>query len=218
MNNKIKINNLVAFIAFVIFAIIAVGVLTDASWVHAVDKAGQSVVRPNGSYSDFGKTFFTWVTFLAQPITAMGLTAVVAIIALLVKKNVRVAAFIVVNVVAGAGVMWLIKQVIRRARPEVANRLVEENGFSFPSGHSTNAMVFYGGLLVLALLFIKEKKALKIAIVSVLAVIVLAIPISRVYLGVHYPTDVLGGLMLGLIILTVSTNLILLPNTIKSNK
>ena len=74
--------------------------------------------------------------------------------------------------------------------------LVTERGYSFPSGHSALSTVAYG---ILALLVIHSDlpRSLKRAIVAALVVLILLVGLSRVYLGVHYPSDVLGGWLSG---------------------
>lgn len=87
-----------------------------------------------------------------------------------------------------------LKNIVKRGRPE-GNRLVEEKDFSFPSAHSYGAAALYGGILLnagnLAAPF-----ALILTIIS--ATCLLLVGLSRVYLGIHYPLDVLGGWSLGL--------------------
>lgn len=85
---------------------------------------------------------------------------------------------------------WLIKQLVQRPRPGVL-RLVEESGYSFPSGHSCCSMAFYGLLAIILLARLRGKKRKWIA--AGLGLLVLAIGLSRVYVGVHYASDVLAG-------------------------
>lgn len=85
---------------------------------------------------------------------------------------------------------------VGRARPDLLPPLVTERGYSFPSGHSALSTVAYG---ILALLVIHSDlpRSLKRAIVAALVVLILLVGLSRVYLGVHYPSDVLGGWLSG---------------------
>jgi membrane-associated phospholipid phosphatase len=94
----------------------------------------------------------------------------------------------------------LLKSVINRARPG-HEHLVEVNTLSFPSGHSMSAMAFYGFLIYLSLNS-KIPLALKIFLVALLATTILSIGTSRIYLGVHYPSDVAAGFVGGLIWVT----------------
>lgn len=91
----------------------------------------------------------------------------------------------------------ILKQIINRARP-TEHTLMELHSLSYPSGHSMSAMAFYGFLIYLCYLF-KMKTWIKVLLISILSVIILLIGISRIYLGVHYPSDVVGGFIAGAI-------------------
>ncbi|MBT1706450.1 phosphatase PAP2 family protein [Chryseosolibacter indicus] len=94
-----------------------------------------------------------------------------------------------------------LKRAINRPRP-ITEHLVTVNSLSFPSGHSMSAMAFYGFLIYLCFR-IKMHKALRLALVILLSLLILSIGISRIYLGVHYPSDVLAGYMGGLLWITL---------------
>lgn len=85
----------------------------------------------------------------------------------------------------------ILKLIIRRPRPSGFN-IIDEFGFSFPSGHSMVSTAFYGFLIYLVYKNIKNKM-LKIFLCSLLFFLIISICISRVYLGVHYASDVIGG-------------------------
>ena len=101
------------------------------------------------------------------------------------------------NMAVSLACMWIIKHVIQRPRPE-GYRLVPETGYSFASGHSLNAMVFYSFLIYLVHTNIKNK-SLRIFLEILLGLWILLIGFSRIYLGVHYASDVLGGFVFGFI-------------------
>lgn len=95
--------------------------------------------------------------------------------------------------------VWLmnngLKYMFRRERPNIL-RIIEITNYSFPSGHAMVSMSFYGFLAYL-MLKTKNKKWVKLITVTLLAVIILLIGVSRIYLGVHYFSDVLAGCVFG---------------------
>ena len=98
----------------------------------------------------------------------------------------------------------IMKAVFARPRPELAVRLIEESGWSFPSGHSMNCIVCYGILIYLLRRHCQDRR-LANALTILLSLLILSIGCSRVYVGVHYPTDILGGWSLGLAFLLAAT-------------
>ena len=92
--------------------------------------------------------------------------------------------------------VW-IKNEISRPRPAEAERLVEAHSFSFPSGHSMSAIAFYGFLIYLTFKLV-ENRFLRYTLILFEILLILSIGMSRIYLGVHYPSDVLAGFTAGL--------------------
>ena len=104
-------------------------------------------------------------------------------------------AMIVINLLLSSLINVSIKYLIHRERPNIL-KLIEIGGFSFPSGHSMASMSFYGFLIYLTSKNYKGK--VKYLIIAVLAIVILLIGLSRIYLGVHYASDVIGGFSLGI--------------------
>lgn len=103
---------------------------------------------------------------------------------------------IVLIALAGSAVMdELLKHIFHRTRPNIA-RLVEVSGYSFPSGHAMVSLAFYGMLAYLIWINIKSS-TLRYFIALFFFLLVFAIGISRIYLGAHYPSDVLAGFAAG---------------------
>lgn len=90
----------------------------------------------------------------------------------------------------------LIKEILQRPRPEEALHLIQQGGFSFPSGHAMTGLVFYGLVIYFLLRSIKNISTRGI-LLAVGVVYIFLIGFSRIYLGVHYPSDVLAGWCLG---------------------
>ena len=101
----------------------------------------------------------------------------------------------------------LFKALVQRPRPDRSFWLVLENGFSFPSGHSMNGMFCYGMMMYLAYRNI-ENARLRTGILILIGLLIPLIAFSRVYLGVHYPTDVIGGALRGFSLLMIATILL----------
>lgn len=91
----------------------------------------------------------------------------------------------------------MLKRFINRARPGIEH-LVSVETLSYPSGHAMSAMAFYGFLIYLCTRF-RINKFLKTGLIALLVFIILSIGTSRIYLGVHYPSDIAGGYIAGLI-------------------
>src|SRR5260221_5711801 len=131
------------------------------------------------------------VTFLGNAQTLVVLTAVAALVALLAGR-LRDAVLLVLAVVAGALFFEVVKLVVQRPRPPLEDARIVQGGFSFPSGHSTLAATVYGTVAYLLIRGIRQDRW-KVLVGSGAVLVVLAIGVSRIYLGVHYPSDVLAG-------------------------
>lgn len=123
----------------------------------------------------------------------IGVTVGVVIV-FLIKKEYRLALYTILNILWAHLINTFIKYIIRRNRP-VGHRLVEEKGFSFPSGHSMVSFAVYTFIIYLVYRNIKNK-ALKITLIILLSLLIFLIGFSRIYLGVHYTSDVLAGYLI----------------------
>jgi undecaprenyl-diphosphatase len=110
---------------------------------------------------------------------------------LVLRKKNRQASFIVF--VSGMGVLinFILKELIHRPRPSLSP-LVELSSYSFPSGHAMNSFIFYS-LYIYVFFSLSKNLLARIAIITLCCLLILFIGISRIYLGVHYPTDVIAG-------------------------
>ena len=143
-----------------------------------------------------------WLTAIAVDVTALGsitlvtLFAALMFVVLLALRN-RIGALQLAIASIGAA-FWteVTKNIIERARPEVIPRLVEVSGSSYPSGHSLAATSTYFTIAILVGHRLESAPA-RIAILAMAGLMIVLVAFSRVYLGVHYPTDVAGGVALG---------------------
>jgi len=101
-----------------------------------------------------------------------------------------------------------IKGLVQRPRPDEALHLIEQGGFSFPSGHSITSMFVFGLLICLIRINVKDRKTADILTV-LLAIPMIFVGLSRIYLGVHYPTDVLAGWCLGIAVIIILKSLVM---------
>ena len=146
------------------------------------------------------------VTTLAN-IQAVIIFLLLAVTILLFRRQRVLAALIILLVGAEELVTFLLKHLIHRLRPTVSLRIIGEDGFSFPSGHVVRATVLFGFLTYLLYRSYKSKKA-RILTLIVYFLAVFLVAVSRIYLGVHYPTDVWASFLLGCAILTLTIGLI----------
>jgi len=142
------------------------------------------------------------VTRMASPI----ILALFAFILLATMKNKKIKYTAIINLAMAALLNFLIKNIIQRPRP-VGHRLIDESGYSFPSGHSMVSMAFYGYFIYLINKNVKSKKTRILATIGLTCLIV-SIGLSRIYLGVHYTSDVLGGFCIAVSYLMVYTGVI----------
>ncbi len=143
-----------------------------------------------------------WVELAMRDITSLGGGTVVVIITIVVvgflilQKNYNAMWLILLATIGGALVSLGLKELIGRERPPLIFHLVYVDSLSFPSGHSMiSAVVYLTQAFLLAR--IRKKKSTRVYIITVALILTFLIGISRVYLGVHYPTDVLAGWSIG---------------------
>lgn len=155
-------------------------------------------------YNIISKSISEYVTPIAKIITKLGNPGsliLITIILFLVIKNKRIKWAIPINLVCSAILNITLKNIIQRPRP-IEYRIIDENGYSFPSGHSMISMAFYGFLIYLIYKNVKNKY-IKVISILLLSTLILLIGISRIYLGVHYTSDVIGGFLLAISYLTL---------------
>lgn len=125
----------------------------------------------------------------------------VCVVSLVIFRDKKINICIVSNLVIVTMLNSLLKLMFMRDRPNI-NPLTVENTYSFPSGHSMVSLAFYGYLIYLIYNHINNKKV-RWFLISILAILILLVGVSRIYLGVHYASDVIGGFCFSIIYLII---------------
>jgi len=170
-------------------------------------KTKSEIYLDNIVYNFISKFINNSLTYIIKFITFLGsATFVIAltVMALLFLKNKRIGIFMAIDLIVITNFQYLLKPIFGRMRPQDIN-LIEETSYSFPSGHSLTAMAFYGFIIYL---IYKSNLKYKKVYITLLSILILLIGLSRVYLGVHYITDVLGGFTFSLFYLIIFIELI----------
>lgn len=148
-------------------------------------------------------------TVVAKLITNFGSVSGIIIISLLFFIFVRkklISFLVFLNLAISGGLNQLLKNIIQRPRP-TEYRLIDESGYSFPSGHSMVSAAFYGLFIYLIYKYVKNKY-IKCVLITLLTLLIISIGISRIYLGVHYTSDVLAGFFISISYLIIFTSVI----------
>lgn len=201
---ELSLRLLVAFI-LCIFSGIAFGYIAAAV-------GNESIAHFDASIIGFVQGLETpWLTMMMKIFTWIGSGYVVAPIALIgfivlyFVLHYRQQALLLVTVVAGSVIFnSLLKHYFKRERPEI-HRILDANGFSFPSGHSMMAFALYAIIAFIAWRNVQTWIS-RIVLLLFTAFMILIIGISRVYLGVHYPSDIVGGFLVSALWVTIATS------------
>lgn len=144
---------------------------------------------------------FKAISFICSP-KFMIILNVLLFIFIIIKKKYKLF-IIVLSSISSVIINNLVKIIVRRERPDYL-RMVMEKSYSFPSGHAMISVLFFGSIIYLVNKYnLKYKKLITFS----LSTFVLLVGISRIYLGVHYLTDVVGGYLLGFIVLLLIIHL-----------
>lgn len=152
-----------------------------------------------------------FMTFIMKAITRFGdaeTLILIAIICLIFIRNKKIGGSIAINLASVGLINYVLKKIIQRPRPPLEFRMVEESSFSFPSGHAMASMAFYGLIVYFINKNMKNEKLKKIISIS-LSILIFLIGISRIYLGVHYASDVIAGFAISIVYLILYITYIL---------
>lgn len=177
-----------------LFSFIAFNIQKNTILRQQFDSHITSWIR--GDMTDLKTTFLKFLTQFGNPIIVV-ILAIVIVLFFLKKKDYTTSLWFTQNMALGAGLLnKIMKETFKRPRPDLTH-LVVEKSWSFPSGHAMASMILFGSLIYLIYQTI-QNLWIKIGLISLASIMILMIGISRIYLGVHYPSDILGGYLLAL--------------------
>lgn len=198
---KRKIRFFSVILAFSVFMSLLIGVKFQSQWLNNLNLAGQQLIQHRSVFADVS---FTYITQLGSVTFTLILTVLLSLF-FIYHQQYRLLAFLLVNVILFAGVVTqLIKYLVRNPRP--IPQLLSEHGYSFPSGHTMIAILLYGTLIIIIQIKM-QNSLLKYITIMMFLILIIAIPTSRIYVNVHYPSDILAGLALGYGLLIISQHL-----------
>ena len=200
MKTKEIIEKNIKWIVLFLCIILIIGIIEDLldKEIDKLDVAGYNLVSEY-LISDNVTPIAKAITQLGGAIFLIGLSITLAI----VIKNKKIGILIWVNIAISTLLNQILKFIIQRPRP-TEFRIIDESGYSFPSGHSMISATFYGFLIYLIYKNVKNKY-LKYSLITMLVILILLIGTSRIYLGVHYASDVLAGFLIAISYLIIFT-------------
>ena len=129
---------------------------------------------------------------------------VLSILLLLIMKKKKLPLLISLNLIISFISNQIAKQIFTRPRP-IGINLIEETGYSYPSGHAMISMAYFGFISYLIYKYVKNK-LIKTILISSIFILIILIGFSRIYLGVHYLSDIIGGFLLSIAYLMIFIN------------
>jgi undecaprenyl-diphosphatase len=197
-------------LATYVFVVLAENVLEGD--VDAIDKAvALAIHRADTPALDWLMIGLTYVGSGPGLVASLVATA----IWLLKHNHRRTALILACNGLAAQGLVFVLKQFVQRPRPTLFDEITRPETFSFPSGHALSAMAIYGGIAAVIITLHPRQRT---AVVVAAAVLIAGIGFSRIYLGVHWPFDVLAGFAAGVPLLVATVHLLHMKNGLKLSR
>lgn len=195
--NPIQPYLMASVITAIPFILICLTAMIDVDFLTVIDQnIGQHLYQWGPApFTTFVQSF----TLIGNAQGIIPLTMIIAGIFYYISRKWQVFLWIVFTILVGVGaVVNLIKHIIQRTRPSYLTHLVDQGGYSFPSGHATGAVLAWGTLVFLTWYYFKDKypKMMPYSIGFTIFMVV-AISASRLYLGVHYLSDIIAGWSIG---------------------
>lgn len=192
--------NIIIIVLSLLFIVLCILVKLDL--LSNIDESVYKFITSN--MNNTTTNIYKVITFFGSTIFMVGLCVLLLVLFIILKKNIY--GYIISGTLIFSTIMNnVIKVIIRRERP--IYMIVRETTFSFPSGHTMASVSMYGILIYLINKSNMNKK-LKIILSIILGMIPLMVATSRIYLGAHYFSDILGAIMLATIVLLISTKYI----------
>ena len=182
-------------LAFLLFFTWAFFEVVDALRENEVTAFDHAIINEVQSWINEGRTKqMVFITDLASVTFLSIATAAITLFLIIRKRYGWALFFFLVNALGGLFNSTL-KELFKRQRPDILP-LIEQSGYSFPSGHSMGSFIFYGTLSFMLFRLLKGKWEKTVGAVAAACMIIL-VGVTRIYLGVHYPSDVIGGFSIG---------------------
>ncbi len=196
--NKLSTDYIFLFLSILIFIVITLLVFNGITNNFDVN----TLLALRNPFNKNVTVFPSWLTEAFKDFTALGsvtiivITSIFSMIFFIAGKKYLIAVLFLVPVIGGGVSDILLKEIFARPRPNIVPHLVKVFTFSFPSGHAVMSIALYFTLSYISVHLVKDK-ILKRFIYTAAAIFIIIIGFSRIYLGVHYPTDVFAGWCLG---------------------
>lgn len=200
MKTKEIIEKNIKWIALFISIVLVIGIIEDVldKEIDKLDVFGYNIISEHLISEN--------VTPIAKGITQLGgavFLIILATVLLITIRNKKIGLLIWINLGISTLLNQILKHIVQRPRP-TEFRIIDETGYSFPSGHSMVSAAFYGFLIYLIYKNVKNKY-LKSVLITILSLLIVLIGTSRIYLGVHYTSDVLAGFLISISYLIIFT-------------
>ena len=197
MEKKLDKKILIGLIGLAVFLIICVLVIANGTAPLAIDQKIQNWAFSLRDYDLF------WLTKLTKLSNTKFIVALLILLGILPWTRKKYGVPIAAAEVTGLAAYTILKKVIARPRPDVSLHLISQGGFSFPSGHGATSLIVYGLGICLIRKYVKNE-ILKNVLTVILSILIILIGFSRIYVGVHWPTDVLASWGLGIFIICMT--------------
>lgn len=191
---------IIGVIFLVLFGVVAWGVYFESNWVESLDLTWIDLIQ--GGISESKTAFVTKITDLGNIRLVIALTIIIAIV-LFFKRRYAEGLWLGGTMLLCAAIIGkILKKAFDRERPQFL-QLIEKTNESFPSGHATATTIFYGLIgLVLVLTLTGAWKKVIVGFITLAWIIFILV--TRIYLGVHFPTDVIAGFLYGMAAVFIS--------------